>query len=148
MGALTMTTEERDEFLADLHVGVLTVERDDGPPLATPVWYRYGAHDGVVELTTEAASVKGELLAAAGRATLCAQREEMPYAYVTVEGPVTFGEATQDVRVEIAVRYLGDEMGRAYVDSTPDGDNTLVQLTAERWHTADFAKLDLGAPDA
>ncbi len=88
MGAMTMSTEERDQFLADLHVGVLTVERDDGPPLATPVWYRYRA-GGPVELTTEVSSVKGTLLAASGRATLCAQNESMPYAYVTVEGSVT-----------------------------------------------------------
>ena len=143
MGAMTMSTEERDQFLADLHIGVLTVERDDGPPLATPVWYRYRA-GGPVELTTEVASVKGTLLAASGRATLCAQNESMPYAYVTVEGSVTMGEATDEIRVDIATRYLGDEMGRAYVASTADGDDTLVQLTPERWRTADFAKLDLG----
>lgn len=65
MGAMTMSTEERDQFLADLHVGVLTVERDDGPPLATPVWYRYRA-GGPVELTTEVSSLKGTLLAAPG----------------------------------------------------------------------------------
>lgn len=143
MGAMTMSTEERDQFLADLHIGVLTVERDDGPPLATPVWYRYRA-GGPVELTTEVSSVKGTLLAASGRATLCAQNESMPYAYVTVEGSVTMGEATDEIRVDIATRYLGDEMGRAYVASTADGDDTLVQLTPERWRTADFAKLELG----
>ena len=77
MGALRMSTTERESFLADLHVGVLAVERADGPPLVTPVWYRYqpGAE---VELSTDASSVKGRLLAAAGRATLCAQREELP----------------------------------------------------------------------
>ena len=97
-----------------------------------------------MELTTEVSSVKGALLAASGRATLCAQREAMPYAYVTVEGPVTMGDATNEIRVDIATRYLGDEMGRAYVASTADGDDTLVQLTPERWRTADFAKLELG----
>ncbi|HAS08990.1 MAG TPA: pyridoxamine 5'-phosphate oxidase, partial [Acidimicrobiaceae bacterium] len=36
-----MTVEEREQFLADVHVGVLAVERPDGPPLAVPVWYDY-----------------------------------------------------------------------------------------------------------
>ena len=41
MGALQMSTTERESFLAELHVGVLAVERTDGPPVVTPVWYRY-----------------------------------------------------------------------------------------------------------
>jgi hypothetical protein len=97
----------------------------------------------VVELSTDASSVKGRLLAAAGRATLCAQREELPYAYVTVDGPVTFGEASDDVRLDLAVRYLGTEMGQAYIASTTAGDNTLVRLTPQRWHSVDYSKLDL-----
>lgn len=40
-----------------------------------------------------------------------------------------------------AAPHLGDEMGRAYIASTADGDDTLVQLTPERWRAADFAKL-------
>jgi nitroimidazol reductase NimA-like FMN-containing flavoprotein (pyridoxamine 5'-phosphate oxidase superfamily) len=32
-----MTESEREEFLAGLHVGVLGIERADGPPLVLPV---------------------------------------------------------------------------------------------------------------
>jgi PPOX class probable F420-dependent enzyme len=142
MGAVQMSTTEREAFLADLHIGVLAVERPDGPPLVTPVWYRYEP-GGAVELSTAASSVKGRLLAAAGRATLCAQREDLPYAYVTVEGPVRSGEASDDVRLDLAVRYLGTEMGQAYMASNPGGDNTLVRLTPERWYTVDYTKLDI-----
>ena len=142
MGALQMSTTERESFLADLHVGVLAVERADGPPLVTPVWYRYEP-GGAVELSIAAESVKGRLLTAAGRMTLCAQREELPYAYVTVEGPITLGEAPEDVRRDIAVRYLGTEMGAAYLAANPGGDNTLVRLTPEQWHTVDYGKSDI-----
>lgn len=145
MGALTMSKDEREEFLADVHIGVLTVQRPDGPPLAAPVWYRYQP-GGIVELTTEAASAKAQLLTAAGSASLCVQREETPYAYVTVEGPVTIGHATRETRIEIAVRYLGDAKGNAYVESTAFVDDTLVQLAPERWRTSDYAKLNLGSP--
>ena len=41
MSEFTMSKAEREAFLAGVHVGVLAVERDDGPPLASPVWYRY-----------------------------------------------------------------------------------------------------------
>lgn len=138
-----MSTDEREAFLADLHVGVIAVERPDGPPLAVPVWYRF--LDGVVEVTTEEASVKARLLRTAGRASLSVQREEYPYAYVTVEGPVTFGEATQEQRIAIAARYLGAEAGAGYVASTQDGegggDDVAITLTPERWLTVDYSKL-------
>lgn len=135
-----MTEPEREAFLADLHVGVIAVERSDGPPLAVPVWYRY--EGGVVEVTTEEESVKARLLRRAGRASLSVQREEYPYAYVTVEGPVAFGTATREQRVAIASRYLGAEGGEAYVASTEErgGDDVSLTLTPERWLTVDYAK--------
>jgi PPOX class probable F420-dependent enzyme len=139
MGDLAMSEDERRAFLADLHVGVLAVERSDGPPLAVPVWYRY-APGGDVEVSTEAGSTKAGLLRAAGRASLVAQRESLPYAYVSVEGPVSFSEADHDTRVDIATRYMGEEMGTAYVEGT-SGDDLLIRLTPERWFTVDYAKL-------
>jgi hypothetical protein len=41
-------------------------------------------------------------------------------------------------------RYLGDEAGRAYVESAPVADDTAVRLEPVRWLTADYAKLDPG----
>jgi PPOX class probable F420-dependent enzyme len=137
---LAMTTDEREQFLADVHIGVLAVAQDGGAPLAVPVWYRYRP-GGVVEISTSASSVKVKALRAAGQAALCVQREQAPYAYVTVTGPVTFDELSDDDRLELAVRYLGEEMGRRYVESSPDIDNLRVTLTPQRWHTTDYAKL-------
>ena len=38
----TMTREEREQFLAGAHVGVLSVASESGGgPLAVPVWYSY-----------------------------------------------------------------------------------------------------------
>lgn len=139
MGQLTMTESEREAFLADVHVGVLAVERSDAPPLTTPVWYRF--RDGVVEITTETRSLKAEALRSAGRASLCVQREGFTPAYVTIEGPVAFAEATREQRIAIASRYLGDEMGEAYVASTEGGDDTALVLAPEIWRTVDYAKL-------
>ena len=141
MGALNMTRDERESFLADVHVGVLAVERSDGPPLAAPVWYRYSP-GGAVEVLTERSSIKGRLLGAAGRASICAQREELPYSYVSVEGPVEIVEATLEDRIAMAVRYLGDTAGRAYTEQTLAVDDILVRLTPERWFTVDYAKLE------
>jgi nitroimidazol reductase NimA-like FMN-containing flavoprotein (pyridoxamine 5'-phosphate oxidase superfamily) len=36
-----MSKEQREAFLADLHVGVISIERADAAPLSVPIWYRY-----------------------------------------------------------------------------------------------------------
>lgn len=138
MGQLSMSESEREAFLADLHVGVLAIERADGPPLTAPIWYRY--EGGVVEMTIGTRSAKAEALRAAGRASLCAQDETYPYAYVTVEGPVVLTDATRDLRLAIATRYGDAELAEAYVASTDGGDHTALVLTPETWRTVDYGK--------
>jgi PPOX class probable F420-dependent enzyme len=138
-----MTESERQEFLAGLHVGVLAIERADGPPLAVPVWYSYEP-GGDVEVLTSASSLKGRLAAAAGRASLCAQQEELPYKYVTVEGAIEVvaldAAASAAAVVPMAVRYLGEEMGRSYAATGVGPDDILIRLRPERWFTVDYAK--------
>ena len=143
MSELTMSKQEREDFLAALHVGVLAVERTDGPPLVTPIWYRY-TPGGAVEFNTAGSSDKARLLERAGHASMCAQREELPYAYVTVDGPVEIEATDRATRVDIASRYLGTEMGTGYVDGSPDADDIVVRLRPTRWRTSDFSKLELG----
>jgi PPOX class probable F420-dependent enzyme len=145
MSSISMSKNEREEFLAGVHIGVLAVAREEGPPLVTPVWYRYSP-GGEIELNTARESEKTRLLTAAGRASLCAQSEALPYAYVTIEGPVEIAETTPDAREDIAVRYLGTDLGAAYVASTADVDDVIVRLRPERWRTVDYAKLELSPP--
>lgn len=138
-----MTDTEREDFLAALHVGVLAVERPDGPPLAVPVWYSYEQGGDVVVLTSRT-SVKGRLLAGAGRASLAAQQEALPYKYVSVEGPIEIDElAADDARSAVeamAIRYLGEEMGKGYAASNPGADDIRVRLRPQRWFSVDYGK--------
>jgi uncharacterized protein len=135
-----MTRGERTAFVAALHVGVLGVECPDGSPLLTPVWYR--VNDDAIEFNTERTSAKADLLAAAGRATLLVQREEPPYAYVAVDGPIEIVETSYEARIDLAVRYLGERAGNAFVGATLDVDDVMVRLTPTRWRTTDYAKVD------
>ncbi len=138
-----MTESERQEFLAGLHVGVMAIERSDGPPLAVPVWYSYEVGGDVVVLTS-ASSIKGQLAAAAGRASLCAQQEELPYKYVSVDGSLEIVEldaaASSAAVVPMAIRYLGEEMGRGYAASSVGPDDILIRLRPERWFSVDYSK--------
>ena len=103
-----MTKAKREIFLAALHVGVLAVADDSGgAPIAVPVWYRYEPGGDVV-MSLGADGVKTRLLAASGRATLCAQSEDLPYAFVSVDGPVRIDAADEEERERLATRYLGE----------------------------------------
>jgi nitroimidazol reductase NimA-like FMN-containing flavoprotein (pyridoxamine 5'-phosphate oxidase superfamily) len=81
------TDAERQEFLAALHVGVLSVAAGDRPPASVPIWYDY-APGGNIRINTGASRRKAKLIEAAGAVTLVFQREELPYQYVVVEGTV------------------------------------------------------------
>src|SRR6202044_3090863 len=54
---LTMTTAERQQFLAGLHVGILSVDDPGRGPPTIPVWYSY-APGGSVNVVTGGQSVK------------------------------------------------------------------------------------------
>jgi len=150
MGELSMSGAEREAFLAETHVGILSVAEVGGrAPLAVPIWYHYEP-GGSVHFITDNNSRKAALLKKAGRATLVAQNESLPYKYVTVEGPITISREFDHVREidEVAYRYLGREIGEAYLKSAADdyagAENVLVTIKPERWGSADFAKLGLG----
>jgi nitroimidazol reductase NimA-like FMN-containing flavoprotein (pyridoxamine 5'-phosphate oxidase superfamily) len=135
----TMTTSEREAFLADVHVGILAVDEPDRGPMALPIWYRYV--DGAVEIGMNGDSLKARLLRAAGRATLTVQTETAPYQYVSVEGPVTV-DAVQRDDLEMASRYLGPEIGAWYAEHNPStAASVTVTLRPEHWRTHDFGKV-------
>ncbi len=145
-GPLTMTKAEREAFLAEVHVGVISIERDGAAPLAVPIWYDYTPDLGVWVLT-EPTSQKGQALEAAGRFSLCAQVEEPPgYRYVSVSGPIVEtrpADRERDSR-PMAHRYFGPELGDWYVESNPGASNVYI-MQPERWWTVDYRKLAPGS---
>lgn len=136
-----MSRDERERFVADVRIGVLAVASDDGVPIQVPIWYQYQP-GGDLLFHTDRDSAKHAALVAAGRASVCVQREEYPYAYVTIDGPITIEEAIDDERTAIAVRYLGEELGRRYASSTDGTASIAVRIPPERWRTTDYAKFD------
>ena len=138
--SVSMDHAEREAFLADVHVGVLSVvAAEERGPLATPVWYSY-TPGGLVSVTTGGTSRKARAIAAVGRFSLCAQDEKPPYKYVTVEGPAVIEPAQLTERIAIARRYLGAEGGDAFIAANPDADDVMIRMTPEHWQTADFGK--------
>ena len=133
----TMDEATRQEFLAGVHVGVMGIADGERGPLTVPVWYGYEP-GGVVTVLTGPESRKAKLLEATGRFSLCAQQEELPYKYVMAEGPVVETRAaTHDETLEMAVRYLGEELGKGYADNSTS-ESIIVSMRPERWYSVDY----------
>jgi nitroimidazol reductase NimA-like FMN-containing flavoprotein (pyridoxamine 5'-phosphate oxidase superfamily) len=136
-----MSEQERQAFLADLHVGVLSIPRDAGSPLSAPIWYSYEP-GGDIRVLLGPQSLKAKLLSEGTAVTLVAQQEAMPYAYVSVEGVVSeicAGDEDRDL-LPMAIRYLGEELGKGYADANAGNPQLRVSITPQRWLSVDYAK--------
>jgi hypothetical protein len=143
--SLAMTKQEREAFLAGVHIGIISISEEGRGPLTVPIWYAYDP-GGEVRIVTGRTSRKGNLLAHAGRFSLCVQTETPPYKYASVEGPIVSTQAAdveRDIR-PLARRYLGLEMGDRYIEQTRNlpehADQVLIRMRPERWLTADYEK--------
>jgi hypothetical protein len=112
--SLKMDKAEREAFLAELHVGIISIEEPGRGPLTVPIWYGYEP-GGDLWIVTERDSRKGRLPS----------------------------DVERDVR-PLAHRYLGAEFGDRYIESTGGaddrGNNVLVKMRPERWLTTDYSK--------
>ncbi|MEO8606086.1 MAG: pyridoxamine 5'-phosphate oxidase family protein [bacterium] len=139
---LAMTRAEREAFLAATRVAVVSLAEDGRGPLTVPVWYQYKP-GGVVRFATGTNSRKGKLLRDGARIGFCVQSETPPYQYVSLEGPVTLGKPDPADTREMAMRYLGEQMGPMYIamlEADPE-PSILVTLTPERWFSVDYSKI-------
>jgi len=135
-----MTETEKQEYLADLHVGVLSLNDNSNGPLTVPIWYDYEP-GGELWFITGPNSLKGKLLVVGVRLSLVAQSEEPPYKYVSVEGPVvSIRESTEDDLLAMAVRYLGETGGKQYTENSNVSGGVLVRIKPERWLAVDYGK--------
>jgi PPOX class probable F420-dependent enzyme len=143
--ATTMSKQEREAFLAGVHVGVLSIAQEGEAPLAVPVWYSY-TPGGEVHIVTGGSTRKAKAVRRAGQLSLCVQDEAPPYRYVSVSGAVTTLDGVdveRDLR-PLARRYLGLEGGDQWIEqnggsSAGQGD-VLIRMRPQSWLSADFGK--------
>ena len=142
-----MSKQEREEFLADIHVAVLSVAGADGQaPTSVPTFYAYEP-DGAITMftgTQRRTPRRIERILEAGVVTLVAQREEMPPAYVTVEAEVSeIGRPTPDQMLTITRRYMPEEQAQGFVQAElgdPENTVVLLTLTPKRWFSSDTSR--------
>jgi PPOX class probable F420-dependent enzyme len=112
-----MTDEEQEAFLREANVAVLGTVDLRGRPHAAPVWYLYD--DGVFRISTGDGSQKHRNIAANPNISLVIDQRALPYYAVMVQGTAEIGPAFSDEdRLRLAVRYLGENLGTRYAESS------------------------------
>ncbi|WP_280422166.1 pyridoxamine 5'-phosphate oxidase family protein [Nocardia carnea] len=138
---MSLTPEERQSFLAEPHIGALSVSAGpDRGPLTVPIWYQYTPGEDLW-LVTGPESAKMRRIRAAGRFSLMVQRVQPTVRYVSVEGPVTAVEPMPDARHrEMVARYLPPDQVEGYLAYAEAelGEHVIVRMRPERWLSADL----------
>lgn len=141
--ALYMTREEREAFLADVHIGVLAINEEGKGPSTAPIWYLYEP-GGEIEFSMSGGSQKAQLLQVGSRVSLVAQREAMPPGYVSVEGVVTsIGDRTTPEFMErLYRRYLDEAEAERRIAALgeAEGGSVILRVRPEHWRTTDYSK--------
>ena len=142
-----MTEQERQTFLAEPHICVLSVASGDArPPLTVPLWYGYqpGGNLTFFTGTMGRKARKTALIQQAGVVSVCVQQGEVPYKYVTIEGTVVKVDQPPAAKDMLAIvrRYLPEDAAHGFVEmqiQNPSGTLVLFTVRPDRWLTADFS---------
>ena len=142
-----LTEQERQVFLAEPRIGVLSVASgSERPPLTVPIWYSYQPGGPITFFTGTMGrqARKTRLIQEAGIVSLCVQKPEPPYKYATVEGTLIRTDQPPSAEQMLAVtrRYLPEEQAQGFVNmALQDPGETLILFTVrpDRWLTFDFS---------
>ena len=120
-------SEDREEFLKQPNVAVLATVGPGGRAHAAPIWYLY--EDGVFIMATGRASQKHRNVERHPEVTLVVDRRAIPYYAVMARGRAEIGpRLSEEERLRMAVRYLGEEVGRAFIARAGGEDSVSIRL--------------------
>lgn len=126
-----MTSPGVEAMLEEANIAVLATVDTKGRAHAAPIWYLY--EDGEFLISTGRGSQKHLNVEAHPDVTLVIDRREVPYLAAMVRGKAQIEDALSDERRQkLAFRYLGEEMGRAYLKSTEGGSSVTIRLRPDK----------------
>ena len=137
-----LNDQERDTFLNERGVLMrVSVVREDGSPLVTPIWFIY--EDNAIYFTPREKSEWFACLRRDPRVALCIDEQNLPYRKMIVEGEAQLvhdvgeDDVWRDQYRRIAKRYVDEEGAEAYVQNTIDQPRGLfkVELSGAKVNT-------------
>lgn len=128
-----LTQAERTEFLSEYGILMrVSVVREDGSPLVTPIWFVY--EDDAIYFTPREKSEWFACLRRDPRVALCIDEQNLPYRKVIVEGAaeliydIGHDDAWREQYRRIAQKYVGVDGANAYVTNTIDQPRGLFRV--------------------
>lgn len=120
-------SNEASDFLGEANVAILATVGLGNRPHAAPVWYLY--EDQELLISTGTGSQKHRNVQRNPAVTLVVERREPPYYVVTIQGEAEIGPPlSDDIRLALAIRYLGEGRGRAYSERTRGSDSITLRI--------------------
>lgn len=122
-----------DEFLSQTLVAVISTVDSGGRPRSAPIWYHW--EDGAAYMFTGRRTLKWRNIMRNPVASFCVDWREPPYRSVILDGPVEeVQRPLYDLVLSMAVRYYGEEEGRAFAEGYREqsGDTVIFRLTPTR----------------
>ena len=109
--------DDREAFLQQANIAVLSTVDAEGRPHAAPVWYLYD--DGVFVVSSDVGSQKHKNIQSNANICLTIDKRDLPYFAVMAHGRAEIGPGFSDEeRLRLSIRYLGEQLGQAYAAQT------------------------------
>lgn len=118
---------DRESLFSAANVAILATVDKKGRPHGMPIWYIY--QNGVFVMIASKTSQKVRNIQRTGNATLVIDRREAPYHAAMIRGRAQIGEAPSATwLLKLAILYLGEERGTAYISRRPSSDSVTITL--------------------
>ncbi len=134
-----LSVAELGDLLERPFNATLATYRRDGSVLLSPVWHEW--RDGGFSIVTGVDDIKLRHIEQHGRAAAVVADNELPFRGIEISCEPTIvrdSQVADDAFRRIAVRYLGPERARAYVDRLVER-MVLIRMVPGRLRTWDFA---------
>ncbi len=124
-------SNEASDFLDRANIAIMATIGPGNRPHAAPVWYLY--EDGELLVSTGLSSQKYRNVERNPAVTIVVERRETPYYVVTVQGEAEIGPPLSDEqRLILAIRYLGEGQGKTYAERTRGSDSITLRIRPDK----------------
>ena len=121
---------DKEKLFSDANLAILATVDSKNRPHGMPIWYIY--QDGIFMMSASGTSQKVRNIERTGNATLIIDRRSTPYHAAMIRGRAQIGPAPDDDwRLKIAIRYLGEERGNAYVSQGSSDNSVTITLHSD-----------------
>ena len=136
---MSMTSRYMEEFLSRSLIAVISTVDAAGRPRSAPIWFHW--EDGAAYMFTGRETLKWRNLERDSHASLCVDWREPPYESVIMDGLVEeVSRSLFDLVLSMAVRYYGEEQGRAFAEGYRDNPKHTVAFRLVPTHIASFTE--------